>query len=187
LYIKSCIRDAFKTESGPIYKTYVFSENEETDDNIRHEMTKLSIQEIKKNITVNNYRIELRYKVNNKKYRAIIRTNDNVTFPFRKEMGINLKPTLVNALLILKDTDNHTHIAHGSGSGSGHDVTDRIVKYFGPNRDFNVNKGVVVYVQDMFPFDDHEDNSQRFSVLRLHMSDDKYYDFDYALNEQVVL
>ena len=184
LYAKSVLRGFFQKDTKVIYKTYVFSE-EEDDDVLFHEVTNLSIDEIKQHITIGAYRIEIRYAVNGKKYRAIVRESDDVKFPFRKEMGINLKPTITSALLILKDTDNHDHESHGSGSGSGHDVTDRISKYFGPNRDFNHGKGVKIFVQDMFPFDDHEDNSERFSVLRLHMSDGKYHDFDYEQNDVV--
>ena len=185
LFLKQMFRWVAKPRS---YKMYVFYDDDS--EVFFHEiMAEYTLAKIKEHIDTCHrvlidvkYRIEVRYSINDKKYRVVIRDND-VKLPIRKELGVK-KHDLTSALLILRD-DHISMNQHGSGSGCGHDVTDRIRKYLGQNKDFNACNGSVVFVQDCFPFDDQYDNSQRFSVLRLHFTNGKYYDFDYEQNDKL--
>ena len=122
------------------------------------------------------YDIEIRYTFRGHKYRVIFRDDDDLTFPLPREMGLVLAPKLVTAYLVRRDDETFHH-----------DVTERVRKYMGPDRDFHAKHGAYVHVHDMFPFDDNDDNSERFSSLRMVLSTGKILEFDYASNPVVTV
>lgn len=94
-------------------------------------------------------RVEVRYRHGNGKYRMVLRPGDTCVFPPpAKPRGFHL--AVLAASLHGKSVD--------------FDVTRRVLKYQGANKDFH---GTRVTVRDMFPFDDHDDNAVRFSHLRV--------------------
>jgi len=176
-YLKLYVKNIFRKFFTPMEKHKILVFNETCND---HEMaffeyaSNMSIEEIKKMISLENYKIEVRYTVGTRKYRVVIRENDDIQLPIRKELGI-IKPRIISASLVRKDT------------GEEYDVTKRVCKYFGQNNDFNSGIGLKIFVHDMFPFDDHEDNSDRFSVLRICLTNGTVYEFDYESNEEIIL
>ena len=156
------------------HKCLIFNEEEETDFDFFEYAPDMTIEEIQKKIRLKKYKIEIRYIVHGRKYRIVVRENENIHFPIRKELGL-MKPNIESASLLIKD------------NGGECDVTERIRKYFGQNKDFNSGLGLKIFVQDMFPFDDHEDNAERFGALYIRMSDGTEYYFDYTKNTEIIL
>lgn len=120
----------------------VFDENPQAE--IYHEYLSkyLSLDEIRciaSNFT-DKYKIEIRYTLRDKKYRAVIR-DDDVVFPVRKELG-------------LKKSFTFTHAYVFTNTSQQFDVTERVKKYAGPNGNFNSHAGYIVFVKDVFPFSD---------------------------------
>jgi len=152
----------------------IFNEEEETEFDFFEYAPDMPIEEIQKKLRLKKYKIEIRYVVHGHKFRIVVRENEHIHFPIRKELGL-MKPHIISASLLIKD------------SGEECDVTKRIRKYFGQNRDFNSGLGLKLFVQDMFPFDDHEDNAERFDALYIGMSDGTDYYFDYAKNAEIIL
>jgi hypothetical protein len=133
--IFACLRYFFgQTSSFQIKKILVFNE---TDDfpAYEHASTRMSLDDIRRDIRIPSYRIEIRYEIRGTKYRCVVRECDTVCFPIRKQLGLQT-PRIRRALYGPKD------------------VTARIHKYAGPNRDFNRSAGAEFFVRDMFPFDD---------------------------------
>jgi hypothetical protein len=128
------------------------------------------------------YKIEIRYTLNGRKYRIVLRGHQRVQIPVRKQFRSERTANVISSMLMTKVS--HADEVSGSGSGIGHDVTDRLSKYLGPNVDFH---GTPVHVHDIVPFDDHEYDAERFSALRVHLCDGRYVDFDYEKNERIVL
>ena len=172
VYAKSIFRHL--TAAKKQYKCIVFNEDQGSELDFFEYASNMTIQEIKQKIRLEKYKIEIRYMVHGRKYRIVVRDNENVHFPIRKELGLK-KPTITSASLVRKDTEEE------------YDVTKRVQKYFGQNNDFNSGLGLKLFVQDLFPFDDHEDNAERFCDLYICMSDGRKYYFDYGKNEEIIL
>ncbi|AGE56401.1 hypothetical protein PBCVNEJV1_715L [Paramecium bursaria Chlorella virus NE-JV-1] len=137
-YVRFLARKFMMRTSGiRVHQILVFDENSTYCENVS---THTTINDIKKSIAIPEYRIEIRYSVNGKKLRAILRHDDDVHFPIRKELGIRIVP-IVCALVVTKD-------------GTWIDVTSRVRKYAGQNEDFNKHAGSTVFARDMFPFHD---------------------------------
>ena len=156
------------------YKCLVFNEDQGSELDFFEYVSNMTIEEIKQKIRLEKYKIEIRYVVHGRKYRVVVRENENVHLPIRKELGL-MKPNIVSASLLIKDSEEE------------YDVTKRVRKYFGQNNDFNSGLGLKLFVQDMFPFDDHEDNAERFDALYICMSNGNGYYFDYGKNAEIVL
>lgn len=171
---KSWFRPAYAS-GATAYKIYAF--NETTGGNF-HEIfpaKRCDLESIRAKLDWEKYRIEMRYTFHGKKYRAIYRHDDEETFPPKRGMTLVVAPKMTAACLIRR------------ADGKQIDVTDRIRKYLGPDRDFHSKKRLYVRVQDMFPFDDHDDNSERFEALGLWFSTGKYMEFKYEDNDVVVI
>ena len=140
-----CARYAFKkiTRSSGIkvHQIIVFDESDEPCAFSENASTHASIEDIKRDLRLETYRIEIRYLVHDKKYRAILRHDDGVRFPIRKDLGIFPKYTIREANVITTDDEFIN-------------VTKRIQKYAGQNGDFNAHAGSKIFVKDMFSFHD---------------------------------
>ena len=111
-------------------------------------------------------RLEVRYRVGTQKFRMVLRPGDVCVFPPPpRARGFPL--TVLAASL------------HGSIDV---DVTHRVLKYAGFNRDFH---GTRVTVRDMFPFDDHDDNAQRYTHMRVIDTLARTHTIPYASEETV--
>ncbi|ABT15055.1 hypothetical protein NY2A_B656L [Paramecium bursaria Chlorella virus NY2A] len=172
VYAKSIFRHLTAVKKQ--YKCIVFNEEEGNELDFFEYAPNIPIEDLKKIIRLKKYKIEIRYVVHGRKYRIVVRDNENVHFPIRKELGLK-KPTITSASLVRKDTEEE------------YDVTKRVQKYFGQNNDFNIGLGLSLFVHDIFPFDDHEDNAEIFSALYIRMSDGTEYHFDYGANDEIVL
>jgi hypothetical protein len=121
----------------------------------------LTLDEIKRNLTISLYRIEIRYVIHGKKYRCVIRESDDVHFPIRKELGIRSNAQIRRAVLT-------------TVGGDTVDVTSRVRKYAGQNNDFNSHAGYLFFVRDMFSFEDVDE----LSTLTLELCDNSVHDFN---------
>lgn len=98
--------------------------------------------------------IEARYELHGAKYRIVYRPDDTVLeYPPRKAFGFVRAPRLVKATLV-RDADER-------------DVTGRVRKYMGPERDFHAGKSTRLRLWDMFPFEDHEHEAAHTHRLEL--------------------
>ena len=155
------------------YKLYAFNQTEPVDGLFHSVFSpgRHDVSDVRDAIDWDEYRIDVRYTYRGNKYRVLYRQDDDVPFPLPRSMGIVVAPKLASACLVRKD------------DGREIDVTERVRKYMGPDRDFYKKHGLYVRVQDMFPFDDHEDNAERFQCVRLYMSTGKRLEFDYGSND----
>ena len=159
------------------YKLYAFNLTEPTE-GLFHSVfspKRHDVNDVRDAIEWDKYKLDVRYTYRGQKYRVLYRHDDDGTFPLPRSMGIVIAPKLSSACLVRKDDGRET------------DVTDRVRKYMGPDRDFYKKHGLYVRVQDMFPFDDHEDNSERFQCVRLYMSTGKCLEFDYESNDAMTV
>jgi len=99
-------------------------------------------------------RMEIRYTWRGKKYRAVVREGES------GEIGAG-KCTRVSEIVSAKLLPSVEAAAEGAKTI---DVTTRIRKYFGANKDFG---GRVLKCHDIFPFDDPEYMADRFDTLRV--------------------
>lgn len=121
------------------------------------------------------YKIEVRYVANGRKYRAVYRRQDaeGKTHAVPQPRMGRPKRRLVEAKLLPRtETEADSHV----------DVTRRVLKYMGPQGDFHAAAGLRVTLHDVFPFDDHEHESERYKALELVFSDGTTQTFDYASN-----
>lgn len=172
--IKSWFKPGY-TSGATAYKIYAFNE---TSDGNFHEIfpaKRCDLEDVRAKLPWDRYRIEMRYKFHGKKYRAVYRHDDEETFPVKRSMTMVIAPKISSACLIRR------------ADGKQIDVTDRVRKYFGPDRDFHSKAKLYVRVQDMFPFDDHDDNSERFEALGIWLSTGKYLEFGYADNDVIMI
>jgi hypothetical protein len=173
--VKAALRPA--TPRGAVaYKMYAFNECTDDDDGIFHEVysaKRNELADIRSKLGWDKYRIEIRYTFRGQKYRVVYRHDDEVDFPLKRSMHLVIAPRVTSACLVRKADGKHI------------DVTDRVRKYLGPDRDFHSKHGLYVRVQDMFPFDDHDDNAERFETLAIWLSTGKYLEFGYADNDVV--
>jgi hypothetical protein len=155
------------------YRLYAFNQTEPVDGLFHAVFSpgRHDVSDVRDAIDWDEYRIDVRYTYRGNKYRVLYRQDDDVPFPLPRSMGIVVAPKLASACLVRKD------------DGREIDVTERVRKYMGPDRDFYKKHGLYVRVQDMFPFDDHEDNADRFQCVRLYMSTGKRLEFDYGSND----
>lgn len=127
----------------------------------------LSLVELKKRLVIPEYRIEIRYSVHGKKFRAVIRQDDMINFPIRKELGVFPRVRINKAVVITND-------------GVELDVTKRILKYAGQNMDFNTHAGALLLTEDMFPFHD----TDNYKCLIIKASDG---DYEYTMQDFLII
>ncbi len=174
IQIKSWFRNPYS--SGAIaYKMYAFNETPTGNFHEVFSAKRCELSDVRSKLGWEKYRIEMRYKFHGKKYRAVYRHDDEQDFPPKRQMRLVFAPKVSSACLIRRV------------DGKQIDVTDRVRKYLGPDRDFHSKLGLYVRVQDMFPFDDHDDNAERFEALGLWLSTGKYVEFGYEENDVVMI
>lgn len=124
------------------------------------------------------FRVEVRYTYRSRKYRMVLRAGNPCPFPPYEEPEV---PSfhLPSGVIAAK-------LQGPNGSGVETDVTRRVHKYRGPRGDFHEGLGLTVRLQDMFPFDDHDDNAARFSHLRVIDHWGRYRDLPYASNPEML-
>ncbi len=172
--VKSWFRQAYSSGAVP-YKIYAFNETAAGNFHELFPAKRCELADVRSKLGWEKYRIEMRYMFHGKKYRAVYRHDDEQDFPPKRAMKMVIAPKVVSACLIRRADGKHI------------DVTDRVRKYLGPDRDFHAKIGLYVRVQDMFPFDDHDDNAERFEALGVWLSTGKYLEFGYADNDVVLL
>ena len=112
--------------------------------------------------------VELRYRLGQRKYRALLRSDDDVDGVVARmrvcmERGVHVG--VRRAALI-----DHNH-------HEGEDVTARVSKYMGPNMDCH---GLdTVRVRDLFPRDDHKFNAMNCGLLRVMYANGEHAVFRY--------
>ena len=125
------------------------------------------------------FRAEVRYVFRHKKYRMVLHPGDACVFPPYEEPAApacRLPKGVLSARL-----------QGPPGSGIDTDVTHRIMKYQGPRGNFHADLGLHVRMHDMFPFDDQDDNRERFTHLRIIDTMARMCDLPYALNPRVTM
>jgi hypothetical protein len=146
LGIKSDPEDSALRE---ILSIRAFNEGPSQDDHkIEHFRPRESFVKIRETVETilgwEKYRIEVKYMSHGSKYRAIYRkeneSTESTTFPPRKRIGPVTTPRIVCATLHMHD-------------GTWSDVTDKVIKYHGPNRDFHSGLGLKLVVSDAFPWE----------------------------------
>lgn len=156
-----------------VYKVYAFEENGAVSNNHKyHELPPRFFcpesweQDAKDATGWDAVRLEVRYSYQGSKYRMVLRPGDACAFP--PPLPTAFRPSVIAAALL--------------GGTVNVDVTRRVIKYQGASKDFH---GTRVTVRDMFPFDDHDDNSERFTHMRLIDSNARMRLIRYASDESV--
>ncbi|AGE59401.1 hypothetical protein ATCVOR07043_377L [Acanthocystis turfacea Chlorella virus OR0704.3] len=167
-YVKNTMNRGFVLD-----KVIVFDESGEEDVHSEFADKHLTLDELKKSIALDEYRIEFRYRVNGKKFRAIVRKDDAMAFPIRKELGLRAEFQVTHAVLL-------PHEGHHI------DVTNRVKKYAGQNGDFNAHAGSFLFVSDMFPYYDVDDYA-RLMLLDEHSEKILVYSMHDIVNTSVVI
>lgn len=157
------------------YKIYAFNETNSGNFHEVFSAKRNDLDNIRRKLGWNKYKIEIRYTFHGHKYRAVYRHDDECGFPLPRGMKLVIAPKIKSACLIRR------------ADGKQFDVTERVRKYMGPDRDFHSKSGLYVRVQDMFPFDDHDDNAERFEAVGVWLSTGKYLEFGYAENDIMVI
>lgn len=109
------------------------------------------------------YRLEIRYELRGKKYRAVVRPGNVLEL-----MAPVNAPRLLSARLMPRPETDANIV----------DVTTRALKYAGTSRTFDN-----VRMCDLFPFDDHDDNATRFACIRFIDATFRCWDVPYDLSE----
>jgi len=168
LWVHSVCRMVRHPNGFHVDKVLVFDESETPTTMYEHAPTNMTVQQLRDSISLDNYRIEFRYVSHGQKFRCVVRENDNVHLPIRKKLEMKKNPRVLFAFLKFKD-------------GMIKDVTKRAVKYAGPNADFNVSDGCLVYVSDIIPFHDVD----KVKSLRIRLDDQT--DYEFYTNDLVVM
>jgi hypothetical protein len=136
------------------------------------------------------FHVEVRYVYMDKKYRTILRQGDDITTTLlRQSDDISRRPDIstgrtrmrlprgvLSARLVMRDDlcENAADVDV--------DVTSRIKKYSGPHGNF---KHASVHVRDVFPFDDHESNAERYAGIRIIDAWGRTKFFSYIDNDRI--
>lgn len=151
-----------------VVKVLVFDETDNPTTMYEHAPTNMSINQLRECISLDTYKFEFRYVSHGQKFRCVVRKHDNVHLPIRKKLEMKNNPRILFAFLTF-------------GDGRIKDVTKRVVKYAGPNADFNVSDGCLVYASDIIPFHDVD----QVKSLRIRMTD--MSDYEFYMDDLVVL
>jgi hypothetical protein len=167
-YLRYVFKKMTHSSGIKIHQILIFDEGANPETYCENVSTDMSIRDIKETIKIFMYRIEIRYSIHGKKYRAVARESDDVHFPIRKELGAVPRAVVTRARVVTKD-------------GRESDVTRRVRKYAGQNGDFNNHAGCLFFVDDMFPFHDVDE----YAKLRLELSDGSVLDL--RMNDVLVI
>ena len=129
-----------------------------------------------------DWRVELRCSYGDRKCRIVLRPGDSLVWPPPYDTSPH-----VHAVRAPQGVLSATLLANTNVPGAKSiDVTHRVQKYAGFNHDYH---GTTVRVRDIFPMDDHDDNAERFTTLRVidlgAKSGLRVNMFSYALNEKI--
>jgi hypothetical protein len=108
-----------------------------------------------------DWKVELRCTYGDRKCRIVLRAGDTLVWPPSYDLhqahihAVRAPQGILSATLLIKP---------GIPGGKNIEVTQRVQKYAGFNHDYH---GTTVRVRDIFPMDDHDDNAERFSGLRI--------------------
>ena len=110
-------------------------------------------------------KVELRYTYTNSfgyatKYRMVLRRGDACVWPpvvASTTLGGGGLRGILAADLVPRDPQIAAPV----------DLTRRLVKYAGPNKDFHAGDGLTIRACDVLPFDDMDAVKERFGTLRL--------------------
>ena len=124
--------------------------------------------------TSSKFRVEMRYTygASRKVYRMLLRHGDAFGLPDAQKR-CRIPRNILSAQLV------------GAG-GVACDVLHRVSKYAGPFGDFHAFLGLHARVQELFPFDDQEQNCERFSSLRTIDTTARMREYSYADNPVLV-
>jgi hypothetical protein len=124
--------------------------------------------------TSSKFRVEMRYTygASRKVYRMLLRHGDVFDLPDAQKR-CRIPRNILSAQLV------------GVG-GVTCDVLHRVSKYAGPFGDFHAFMGLHARVQELFPFDDQEQNCERFSSLRTIDTTARVREYSYADNPMLV-
>ena len=124
--------------------------------------------------TSGKFRVEMRYTygASRKVYRMLLRHGDVFDLPDTQKR-CRIPRNILSAQL------------SGDG-GVSCDVLHRVSKYAGPFGDFHAFMGLHVRVQELFPFDDQEQNCERFKTLRTIDTTARMREYSYADNPVLV-
>ena len=144
-------------------KVLVFDESDHPVTMYEHAPVNITVKQLRESISLDEYRIEFRYVSHGQKFRCVVREHDNVHLPIRKKLEMKKNPRILFAFLKFND-------------GMIKDVTKRVVKYAGPNADFNISDGSLVFASDIVPFHD----TDQINTLRIRLDDlsDYYFSMD---------
>lgn len=127
--------------------------------------------------TSSKFRVEMRYTygTSRKVYRMLLRHGDVFDLPDAQKR-CRIPRNILSAQLL-----------GGSVTpGVSCDVLHRASKYAGPFGDFHAFLGLHVRVQELFPFDDQEQNCARFETLRTIDTTARVRDYSYSENPRLV-
>lgn len=108
-----------------------------------------------------DWKVEVRCTYGHKKCRIVLRPHDDFTWPPRTEPQLN---HTFHTLQAPHGILSATLIPAEGVQSKSVDITARLRKYAGFGNDYH---GTQVKVRDIFPMDDHDDNQERFSGIRV--------------------
>ena len=163
LWVHSVFRMVNHSNGFHVDKVLVFDESETPVTMYEHAPTNMTVKQLKEYVALKHYRIEVRYVSHGQKFRCIVRDHDDVHLPIRKKLEMKKNPRILFAFITFKD-------------GTIKNVTKRVIKYAGPNADFNISDGSLVFASDIVPFHD----TDRINTLRIRLDDmsDYYFSMD---------
>ena len=163
LWVHSVFRMVSHPNGFHVDKVLVFDESETPVTMYEHAPTDMSVKQLKEYIALKQYRMEVRYVSHGQKFRCIVRDHDDVHLPIRKKLEMKKNPRILFAFITLTD-------------GTIQNVTKRVIKYAGPNADFNISDGSLVFASDIVPFHD----TDMINMLRIRLDDlsDYYFSMD---------
>lgn len=121
----------------------VFDESEDPEFAVDYVSPNTSFHDLIKMIAIPEYRVEVRYVSHGRKMRYVFRNREIVHFPPRRLLELKCRKSISSACIRYND-------------GGPREVTNRVLKYEGPNRDFNSGFNLIC-VKDMFPFHDTDE------------------------------
>jgi hypothetical protein len=127
-----------------IEKIMVFDESDNPQMMYDYANIKIPLKDLKDSIALETYKVEVRYVSHGQKFRYIFRNEDLIHFPIRKKLEMKYRPKIQLALIKYKD-------------GRSKEITNRVIKYAGPNIDFNKSDGSIIFASDIIPFYDMDE------------------------------
>lgn len=163
LWAKKSFRMVRPPNRFHVDKVLIFDESETPVFMYEYAPTYMTVKQLKEYIVLKRYRIEVRYVSHGQKFRCIVRDHDDVHLPIRKKLEMKKNSRIISALITLND-------------GTIQNVTRRVVKYAGPNADFNISDGSLVLASNIVPFHD----TDRINRLKIRLDDlsDYYFSMD---------